>query len=173
MNMVSKTAAALLLGATVTLFAADTVVDAGANVSVNSEGGIDAQIEKIKNADPSKRRELMNRFKEELAAMNREERMEAITKLRKEMHIMNGEQMKEHSSEHAQHGTERMGDNMENMHDMAQHQQSMQMEHAGEMEQMHQMQGMDQHSQMQNSAAQSGSMQSENGMEMPFGGGHR
>ncbi|SFP41067.1 hypothetical protein [Hydrogenimonas thermophila] len=55
------------------------------------ESSIDVQIEQIKNADPLKRRELMNKFKEQLATMNRKERVEALRKLLGKMQVKNRE----------------------------------------------------------------------------------
>lgn len=46
---------------------------------------IEAQIEAIKKADPNKRVELMNKFKQELMQMNAEDRQEALSKMRSEM----------------------------------------------------------------------------------------
>ena len=175
MRKISKVTAALLLGATLSLYAADATVDTGAGVTVGAS--IDAQIEEIKNANPDQRRELMNRFKEELANMNREERMEAISKLRESMHALNGEQMAEHAGEHAgehaQKGMEHMEENMHNMKDMANRQQSMQMQHAGEMEQMHQRQGMDQYRDSGSMNMGGGASGHTGGSEMPFGGHRR
>ena len=53
------------------------------------ESSIDAQIERIRGADPMERRELMNRFKEQLARMNRKERVEALRKLLGKMEVEN------------------------------------------------------------------------------------
>ena len=60
------------------------------DIKAIDQSSIDAQIEYIKNADPLKRRELMNRFKEQLATMNRKERVEALRKLLGKMHVKNG-----------------------------------------------------------------------------------
>jgi len=60
------------------------------DIKAADQGSIDAQIEYIKNADPLKRRELMNKFKEQLATMNRKERVEALRKLLGKMQVKNG-----------------------------------------------------------------------------------
>ena len=63
------------------------------NSKAADETSIDAQIEHIKNADPKKRRELMNKFKEQLATMNRKERMDALSKLLGKMQVENGKKV--------------------------------------------------------------------------------
>ena len=164
MSTISKVTAALILGASISLFAADAAVGADAGgVTASAEVSIDAQIEQIKNSNPEQRRELMNKFKEELANMNREERMEAISKLREQMHAQNAQQAGEHANEHAQKG-------MEYMKDMAQSHQSMQMQHEGEMEQMHQMQGVDQYRESGSMGAGAGTPGQGGGSHMPFQG---
>jgi len=47
---------------------------------------IDQQIQKIESAPPAQRYKLMNRFKMQLATMNKEERIRAIEALRNRMH---------------------------------------------------------------------------------------
>ncbi len=67
---------------------------------------LDAQIEAIKKAPPQERRVLMNRLKMELANMNRQQRMEAIRRLRTEMQpSMSGHDV----SEHGMHPRPQMG----------------------------------------------------------------
>jgi len=63
------------------------------NIKAADKSSIDAQIEYIKNADPLKRRELMNKFKEQLATLNRKERVEALRKLLGKMQVKNGEKV--------------------------------------------------------------------------------
>lgn len=63
------------------------------NIKSLDKTSIDIQIEHIKSADPKKRRELMNRFKEQLATMNRKERMEALRRLLGKMHLRKGKNM--------------------------------------------------------------------------------
>ena len=53
-----------------------------ASVAVMANESIDTQIQKIKNASPSQRVELMNQFKKKLQKMNQEQREEAISALR-------------------------------------------------------------------------------------------
>ncbi len=170
MSTISKVTAVLILGASISLFAADAAVGTDVGVTASAEVSIDAQIEQIKNANPEQRRELMNRFKEELANMNREERMEAISKLREQMHALNAHQAGEHANEHAQKGMEHMEENMQKMRDMAQSHQSMQMQHEGEMEQMHQMQGVDQYRGSGSMGAGAGTPGQGGGSHMPFQG---
>jgi molybdopterin converting factor small subunit len=71
---------ATLLFVNITIFALNVKAE---------ESSIDAQIERIRGADPMERRELMNRFKEQLARMNRKERVEALRKLLGKMEVEN------------------------------------------------------------------------------------
>lgn len=64
--------------------------------------GINVEVQKIMQADPSKRRELMNQFKARLATMNQNERMEAITQLKSAMQAEGMHQAQMHSQEGAQ-----------------------------------------------------------------------
>jgi hypothetical protein len=68
---------AITLGTTLMLLGSLTLAMADAT--------IDEQITAIKNAPAQERVQLMNRFKERLAAMNESEREEAITQLRTQM----------------------------------------------------------------------------------------
>ncbi|BBG66498.1 hypothetical protein NNO_1795 [Hydrogenimonas sp.] len=162
MRKMSKVTAALLLGATLSLYAADTTVE----TDVVVESSIDAQIEQIKNADPDQRRELMNNLKEELANMNSEERMEVISKLRESMNVSDGEQVAQQARVRTRTQSRiRTEESVQNMEEAAVRQQTMQMQRAGEMEQMLQRQGMDQY-------RDSGSVGMD-GNGMPFGGPRR
>ncbi len=94
---------------------------------------IDAQIEAIKKAEPNKRVQLMNRFKQQLMQMNAEQREEALSKMRNEMqdhqeHMQNQAQLQNHREmemEHKntsymqEHATE-MESHMQNENDMIQ-----------------------------------------------------
>ena len=62
----------------------------GADGGGSAATDIDAQIEQIMQAPPQERRVLMNRFKERLATMNRQERMEAIRQLRQTVAVRQG-----------------------------------------------------------------------------------
>lgn len=70
------------------LFLVSSIIIA-VNINAEDKTSIDVQIERIKSADPQKRRELMNKFKEQLATMNRKERMDALNKLLGKMQIKN------------------------------------------------------------------------------------
>ncbi len=98
-----------------------------------SKQGIDAQIEKILTSPPSQRRILMNRFKEELATMNRRQRMEAIERLREHMHSRSP------MSSSATHGVPTDRERL------IQQDQMDHMKRLGDMEEMGHRQGMDQY----------------------------
>ena len=121
MTRISKATAILLLGAGMSLFAADTAATANTDQTVQTQSGdqttqassngaqaqadsgINVEIQKIMQADPSDRRALMNQFKQKLATMNQNDRMEAISQLRSAMqtegmhqaqsHMQQGDQM--------------------------------------------------------------------------------
>ena len=130
MNRLCKATAALLLGASVSIFAADaaemttadTVATSETTVAATETGrandsfangvSINDEIERIQHADSEERRELMNRFKNRLAHMNREERMETVTQLRYGMQMQNREWAREHADFHATKGMAKMGEKM-------------------------------------------------------------
>ena len=86
MERVSKIAAIAVMGIGLSLFASGEPVQAENNsAAASTKTSLDAQIDRIKHADPAKRREMMNHFKEQLARMNREERIEAISQLKEKM----------------------------------------------------------------------------------------
>ncbi|WP_456485143.1 hypothetical protein [Hydrogenimonas sp.] len=86
MKRVSKIAAIAIMGIGLSLFASGEPVQAENNsAAASTKTSLDAQIDRIKHADPAKRREMMNHFKEQLARMNREERIEAISQLKEKM----------------------------------------------------------------------------------------
>ena len=60
---------------------------------------IDRQIQQIESAPPAQRYKLMNRFKIQLATMNRKERLHAIEILKRRMHGAKGHQIHEHRDE--------------------------------------------------------------------------
>ena len=168
MNRVGKTAAVLFLGTGISLFAADANVvidvntqenmaaataqnersgDAGVSPYGVSGGGtgtgqmdIDTQIEKIKHADPEKRRELMNQFKRELTQMNHEQRTEALSKL----HGGYAQKGTAHAKAHVNRRTNTDGQ-CGNMRHMAQIHQKTQMKEMGNAERMGQKRGVDQY----------------------------
>ena len=94
---------------------------------------IDAQIEAIKKAEPNKRVQLMNQFKQQLMQMNAQERENALSKMRNEMqehqeNMQNHTEMQNHNEmemEHKntsfmqEHATE-MESHMQDEHDMIQ-----------------------------------------------------
>ncbi len=142
MNRLSKATAILLLGAGMTLFAAEATTqtqttattsqpsvertsgngaasgaesDAQTQTAQKDDGrvkALEAQIERIRHANPEARRELMNQFKEELATMNRQDRMEAVAHLQAQMQKLNAEQAMAHASEHADQGMGQMAAQM-------------------------------------------------------------
>ncbi|BDY12598.1 hypothetical protein [Hydrogenimonas cancrithermarum] len=189
MNKISKITAALLLGASMSLFAADTATDntatattdtevqtqtdtsvqsdvpaestesASADTEASTQTDVDAQIERIQNANPEERRELMNQFKEQLATMNQEERMEAISLLREKMTTNQNEAMA--------HTGEGMATMEAKMKGMAQTQQAMQMQHTGAMEQMNQKQALDQFMHGQAGGSVGGNIGGNGGAQQP------
>ena len=54
-------------------------------LSLAADAKIDAQIERIQNASASEKVELMNKFKQQLMTMNKEQRQEAVAKMQAEM----------------------------------------------------------------------------------------
>ncbi|WP_353661934.1 hypothetical protein [Hydrogenimonas sp. SS33] len=115
------------------LLAAALCASAALFASESGSVNIDAQIEEIKKAPPSQRRELMNRFKMELAHMNQQQRMEAIRQLRASMQprMRNG----------AEQGHGMMSPPMRQIVDTDQMRQT---QHMGHMEMMGQHQGEEQ-----------------------------
>ena len=137
MKKIGKIAAIAMVGAGLSLFAAQASAGGGNELSTQSsvQTGIDAEIDRIKQADPAKRRELMNRFKEQLVKMNREERMQAIARLREKIQGAAGTQ----ASRYTHPGATQMG----HMKNLVEIHQAMQTEHMGTMEQMNQKQAVD------------------------------
>lgn len=107
---------------------------------ITSKVDIDTQIEAIKAAPAQKRVELMNEFKQKLAAMNQEQRMAAITQMQEKMH------RRVHNAEHqfASMGRQEVG-NAKDHQGINAHMQ----ERAQEMIQEHQMQTSEQMTYMQ------------------------
>jgi len=107
---------------------------------------IDTQIEAIQNAPKEKRVELMNKFKQQLANMNQEERSDAIAKMQERMqaHMQTGKKFGKETAEHAQN-EEHKGGSMgemtrERAHEIAQEHQMHNNEHTMEMQNMNQQQ---------------------------------
>ena len=115
---------------------------------------IDVQIEKIQNAPAQERVELMNEFKQQLANMNKEDRMQAISQMQEKMQAHAQENMQEGkqfgSDTHKQAQGERdhmqeMGENTrQRAQDMAHSKQAETMEHMNQIQNMNQMQAGDQ-----------------------------
>ncbi len=138
MGIIDRLAALSILGLSITLFAADITDIENPGIGANMDMSIDSRIEDIKNAAPENRRELMNRLKEDLAKMNQEERMEAISRLREKMHAQKDVQL------HGQ-GSVNSHSTMEDTQSTVDRQQYMQIRQKGEMEHMYQMHGVDQY----------------------------
>jgi len=64
----------------------------------NSELDIDSYITKIKEAAPEERVKLMNEFKQKIAQMNKEERLQSIKKMQTKMQVQT-----QHNSEISTH----------------------------------------------------------------------
>ena len=107
-----------------------SMVMADAQKSVN----IDEQIQQIESAPPGERYQLMNRFKMQLATMNRQERMHAIEALRSRMQGGSNKQIGSHT--HTP---------MENLPDHVDFHRHNQMMQQGINEQMGQKQGMEEY----------------------------
>jgi len=123
MNFAKITLSVALLGAFTLGMAEDTTTQTTT---------IDAQIEKIQNAPAQERVELMNEFKQQLANMNKEERMAAISQMQEKMQAKVQDNMD---------NTKEMG-NMthQRAQEMAQGKQAEAMDHMNQMQNMNQMQ---------------------------------
>jgi len=120
---------------------------------VGANEAIDTQIQAIKDADPQERRELINRLKQDIAQMNKNEQSNAVTQMRLQLKTMNQEKMvkaektqnkekqeKEAKESHLEKEQKRI-QKMQQTHKMQQTQQMQQMEN------MNQKQGANQFSQ--------------------------
>ena len=124
---------------------------------------IDAQITKIQNAPAQERVELMNEFKQQLANMNKEDRMQAISQMQEKMHAHAQGHMQEAKGEREH--MQGMGENTrQRAHDMAQGKQTEAMEHMNQMQHMNQRQAGDQIHQMDHMQGSNG------GARIPDGG---
>jgi len=91
---------------------------------------IDAQINQIRNADPSQRVELMNAFKQRMMQMNQEERSQAIEAMRSKMrHAMKNEQQHAEIREHTTQMQMQNSGDISHYQNMNQHQTGSQFSH--------------------------------------------
>ena len=76
--------------------------------TVSAEETIDTQIEAIKTATPSERRELINSLKQEIAQLNKQEQTEAIAQMRLQLRVMAQEKTDEATQTKTQTRTKEM-----------------------------------------------------------------
>ena len=91
----------------------------------STPASIDTQINAIKNANPSKRVELMNAFKLRVSQMNQKERSNAISAIQGKMHLKGHTQRREHTSNMQM----QENSNIMNHQNMNQHQAGNQVSH--------------------------------------------
>ena len=80
----------------------DSTENSKSGTQAQASSGINVEVQKIMQADPSARRALMNQFKEKLATMNQNDRMAAISQLRSAMQTEGMHQAQSHMQQGAQ-----------------------------------------------------------------------
>jgi len=87
-------------------------------VHLSAEPNIDAQIQKIRNAPPAQRVEMMNALKVQLSTMNASQRGEAISRLRAHSHTQHNSknQEQEHNHHRDMRQNSNQSDNIQYMH---------------------------------------------------------
>lgn len=133
MKLTKITLSIALLGA-LTFGMADEATQTNTNEQAQptTQQTIDAKIAKIQNASAQERVKLMNEFKQQLAKMNQQDRMEAISQMQEKMHATMQGNMQNGQAEAQTH--------YNNAQEMMQDKQSQAMENMNQAQQMNQAQ---------------------------------
>ncbi len=133
MKLTKITLSIALLGA-LTFGMADETTQTNTNEQTQptTQQTIDAKIAKIQNASAQERVQLMNEFKQQLAKMNQQDRMEAISQMQEKMHATMQENM--------QNGQEEAHSHYNEAKEMMQEKQAQAMDHMNQAQQMNQAQ---------------------------------